>query len=364
VKGPRKKSPRPERTQTDESLAGERAKADAALGKETSAIEAKADEVLERAREEADEVLTAARAKADEKVLNAASGQTQTAMAEERAAEDKVVDEERAKADEVLRRERAASARLLARLLPLERERTDQFLLTERARADDALANRDDFLGMVSHDLRDLLHGIVMNAAYIAENAGEDEKGKMRLGASQRVQRSAGRMARLIGDLVDIASIDAGKLAVTRTPTNAVDLVLDAVETWGPPAANKGLVLEARASKGPVPALADSERIAQVLGNLITNAVKFSPRDTTIVVGVDDVGGEARFSVADQGVGIPEDKLQAIFERFWQVGTNDRRGLGLGLYISKCLVQAHGGTIWAESTLGVGTTFYFTIPRA
>lgn len=360
---PRKKPVQSERKQTDESLAGERAKADRALGREATAIEASADEVVARARQEADEVLTSARAKADDKALNAPKEQTEASTKQERAAEDKILDEERATADAVLRAERAASARLLARLLPLERERTDKFLLTERARSDDALANRDDFLGMVSHDLRDLLHGIVMNAAYIAEQPGEDEQGKARLAASQRVQRSAGRMARLIGDLVDIASIDAGKLGVTPIPTNASDLVHQAVETWGPPAERKGIVVEARV-RDPVPARADPERIVQVLGNLITNAVKFSPSGTKIVVGVDDVGDEACFSVADRGVGIAEDKLLAIFERFWQVGANDRRGLGLGLYISSCLVQAHRGKIWAESVLGEGTTFYFTVPRA
>ena len=83
-----------------------------------------------------------------------------------------------------------------------------------------------------------------------------------------------------------------------------------------------------------------------------------------IEIGVEEHGGEARFSVKDNGVGIPDDKLEVIFERFWQVGKNDRRGLGLGLYISKCLVAAHGGEIWAESELGVGSAFYFTLPGA
>jgi signal transduction histidine kinase len=358
------KAPRPERKQTDQSLAVERAKTDHALKENAAAVELEADVVLERAREEADDVLTAARAKADDKVENPVSlEQTQEAIAQERAREDEVLEAERAEADLSIKRERAANARILARLLPLEREKTDKFLLTERARSDDALANRDDFLGMVSHDLRDLLNGIVVNAAFIAETASEDEQGRGALKASERVQRSAGRMARLIGDLVDIASIDAGKLAVIPTVCDAELLVADAVETWGPPALSKGITLESRAG-APVMVNADHERIIQVLGNLITNAVKFSPRDSRIVVAVEPVGRDARFSVTDRGLGIAADKLDSIFERFWQVGGNDRRGLGLGLYISKCLVEAHGGKIWAESVLGAGSTFFFTVKGA
>ena len=355
------KEPRPERKKTDDSLADERANTDQILDEKISTIEERADVVIERARVEADDVLTAARAKADEK-LTSRSGQTMGTVAEDRAREDRKLEAERAEADEILRKERVARARVLARLLPLERDKTDQYLLTERARSDAALANRDDFLGMVSHDLRDLLNGIVVNAAFIKENVGVDEPGKGMLTGAQRIERSAGRMGRLIGDLVDIASIDAGKLAVLLNEADAADVVLEAVETWGPPAATKGVALEAVAH-GPVVARFDHERVLQVLGNLITNAVKFSARGGKVVVSVERAGDAAQFSVRDNGSGIPGDKLEAIFERFWQVG-NDRRGLGLGLYISRCLVTAHGGKIWAESEIDVGSTFIFTIPRA
>jgi len=353
------KEERPERKQTDESLAVERANADHALDEKKAALEHKADVVIEHAREEADEVLSAARAKADEK-LKEGSPASQAVINEERAVADRILQDEHARADESLRRARAAT---LARLLPIEREKTDLYLLTERARSDHDLANRDDFLGMVSHDLRDLLQGIVLNAAFLADSAADDAPGKAALAAAQRIQRSAGRMTRLIGDLVDIASIDAGKLAVAAAEANGATLLIEALETWGPAASLKGIALEA-APHGAVPVKVDHERILQVLGNLITNAVKFSARGGRIVLAVDAVAGEARFSVKDDGVGIPNDMLEAIFERFWQVGGNDRRGLGLGLYISKCLVVAHGGKIWAESELGVGSTIFFTVPLA
>jgi signal transduction histidine kinase len=352
----------PARKQTDESLAIERAKTDRAIGVKRAAVEEEADNVIERAREDADEILTVARAKADEKLsARVASTNAQADVTEARALADQQLQDERAEADKALHQERTAER--ISRLFPLERGETDKFLLTERARSDNALANRDDFLGMVSHDLRDLLNGIVINAAFIADHTSTDEQGQSSLQGALRIQRSACRMGRLIGDLVDIASIDAGKLAIVATVADASAVALEAVETWEAPAVTKGIALESNVH-GPIPAKFDNERILQVLGNLITNAVKFSARGGKIVIEVAAVEGQARFSVKDSGVGIPTDKLDAIFERFWQVGENDRRGLGLGLYISKCLVHAHGGKIWAESKPGIGSTFFFTVPCA
>jgi signal transduction histidine kinase len=351
----------PERARTDESLAGERAKADAALV-EKAAIDDAADVVVERARSLADEVLATARDRADVRSLTAtASRHTDAATARERDSEDELIEELRGKADELLRKEREASARVLARLIPFERDMTDQHLMSERARSDEAVANRDDFLGMVTHDLRDLLNGLLLSARMIAEIAHQEDRGRERLQLAQRIDRSARRMNRLIGDLVDVASIDAGKLAIVATVGDAVATARDAVDAWLPIAHSKNVELHT-IEAGRVPALFDSERVLQVLGNLISNAVKFSPAGTIVTVGIERIAGEVRFSVRDCGVGIPTDDLDAVFERFWQVGKNDRRGLGLGLYIAQCIATAHGGRIWAESTLGAGSTFFFTVP--
>lgn len=350
--------PQSERERTDESLAGERAKTDAALA-EQNAIEKRADAVLDRAREEADEVLATARDEADHK-LEHPNGSAETALDQERAREDAAVDDLRAKADATLRAERAANARMLIRLLPLERDQTDQHLLTERARSDAALANRDDFLGMVSHDLRDLLAGILVSASLIEQQSAAGQTGEYARIAVSRIQRAAGRMNRLIGDLVDIAGIEAGKLAIVTAQTSADEVIREAIDLWEPHARAKGVALQAR-SAGDASAEFDRERILQMLGNLITNAIKFTPEGGAITVAAEGHGAEMRFSVKDTGPGIPSDKLEAIFERFSQVGKNDRRGLGLGLYISQCLVNAHGGRIWVESELGKGSTFYFTV---
>jgi signal transduction histidine kinase len=188
---------------------------------------------------------------------------------------------------------------------------------------------------------------------------GSDQK---TVAYAERLQRTGARMGRLIGDLVDVASIEAGKLAVSREVADPVLVVTEAVDTFQAQATSRGISLAAELHT-PLPVVAfDSARILQVLANLVSNAIKFTPLNGKIVVGVDCVDGQLRFGVSDTGQGIPRDKLEAVFERFLQVTANDRRGVGLGLYISKCIVQGHGGRIWAESTPGKGSTFSFTIP--
>jgi signal transduction histidine kinase len=108
----------------------------------------------------------------------------------------------------------------------------------------------------------------------------------------------------------------------------------------------------------------DHERILQVLANLLTNAIKFTPAGGRILLRVEPVGQDVCFSVADTGPGIPSHQLESVFERFWQARSEDRRGLGLGLFISKGIVEAHGGRIWAESQPGKGSTFSFTLAGA
>src|SRR5215210_8246501 len=240
-----------ERDQTDESLRTERQKTDRALA-ERHAAEEDSDLVVSRARENADAVLTEARAKADQRLDETLpQTETTTTLAEERVLEDEALQDERDSADEILRRERDENTRVLSRLLPLEREKTDRFLLTERARSDDALSNRDNFLGLVSHDLRNLLSGIVLNAELLAARAPENEDGKQTLAATTRIQRYAARMNRLIGDLVDVASIDAGKLALTPAPGDATALIAEAVDTFQAAASAKGISCRRKWSNAP-----------------------------------------------------------------------------------------------------------------
>jgi len=356
---------RPERDNTDTSLRTERKNTDQALAEQRTHTEEDADELVERAREKADAVLDGARDRADAKLDNAnAAVEVRDAVVRERGEEDQVLQDERAAADETLRSEREQQIRTLAALLPLEREKTDRYLLTERGRSDEALANRDDFMGMVSHDLRNLLSGISMNASLLSEQVSEPDAGRRTVAATMLIQRYVARMNRLIGDLVDVVSIDAGKLAVQPERGDAAALLTEAAHAFAFAASDKGLTLKSEITEHTLPAEFDHDRMLQVLANLITNAIKFTPHGGRITVRGERDRDELRLSVQDTGPGIPSHMLEAVFERFWQVGKNDKRGLGLGLYISKCIVDAHGGRIWAESTLGDGSWFHVAMPLA
>jgi signal transduction histidine kinase len=350
-------SPNPDRTRTNVSLGIERAKTDADLAERLEAIDEAADAVIAAARGRADAVLAAARSRADRQ-FRPTDGPSRRATEKERVHEDQTLRDERASADETLRVEREQQATLPSP----ERDQTDQDLCRERGRSDLAISTRDAFLGIVSHDLRNMLHGIVSFAAVIAKIALREGSPGQIVESADRIRRAGARMGRLVGDLVDVASIEAGVLAVRREVGDPTVMATEAVETFQAQAFASGIKLMAEVVP-PVPHAAfDPARIIQVLTNLLSNALKFTPVNGTVVVRVERAGDEVQFAVVDTGPGIPRDKLEAVFERFLQVNEDDRRGVGLGLYISKCIVQGHGGRIWAESGAGVGATLCFTLP--
>jgi signal transduction histidine kinase len=353
----------PDREKTDQDLERERDNADRALAEQKAAVEAHADRVVERARDQADAVLQEARDKADDKLKEVLPTEIVKAVVEEeRKVEDQVVERERAVADESLATEREQNARDLMALLPYERQATDRSLLTERIRSDDALSNRDDFLGMVSHDLRDLLGGIVTAAAVLQRTAAIGEPGDPARMSAERILRHASRMKRLIDDLTDLTSIDAGKLAVAAVPGNLAPVISEAVISQRGAAAARSISLELPQLPVALPATFDPGRVLQVLQNLLGNAIKFIPSGGSISVSCEKSAGDWKISVTDSGPGIAPEHIEKIFERFRQGAKLDRRGLGLGLYISRCLIEAQHGKIWAQSTLGEGTTVSFTLP--
>jgi signal transduction histidine kinase len=345
------------RDETDDSLRAERRTVDA-LDK-IGRTEADADRIVEIARDRADAVLTDARAKADQ----AAPGDS---VDPQRNEADELLEDERATADALLRREREDSARVLSALLPLARQSTDRKLMTERAFSDAALSSRDDFMGMVSHDLNNLLGAIVLAVGGIERRSvprGEAEtpESKRIAKSADRVLLYAARMRRLIADLVDVTSMDAGKVGIDSRAYDGRALIAETVETFRSLAAEKNLSIEAAFTDGSLNVVCDPERILQVLANLVGNAVKFTARGGRIFLLTGRDGAEVKFSVSDTGPGIPPHLLAAIFERFWQAGSNDRRGRGLGLYIAKGIIEAHGGRIWVESRVGEGSSFHFTL---
>jgi signal transduction histidine kinase len=178
------------------------------------------------------------------------------------------------------------------------------------------------------------------------------------------VQRAGERMNRLIQDLLDVKRMESGNLAVERMPVSPAALLSEGTESLRPIASAAGLTLklDVPAELPAVPA--DRHRVHQVLSNLVGNAIKFTPRGGAIVVRGEDAPGEILVAVEDSGAGIPAEQLPHIFSQFWQGARTDRRGIGLGLAIAKGIVEAHGGRIWVESTLGAGSTFFFTLPKA
>jgi signal transduction histidine kinase len=171
-------------------------------------------------------------------------------------------------------------------------------------------------------------------------------------------------MDRLIRDLLDVANIQAGSLRLDLRPLPPGTLAAIAVDQATPQAAAQRVRLGLAVEPALPAVLADRDRIVQVLSNLLGNALKFTPEGGDIEVRVWADGPWVCFSVRDSGPGIAPEHLPRVFDRFWQLNRADRRGAGLGLTISKDLVERHGGTIGVESKLGHGSTFRFTLPIA
>ncbi|HYA63875.1 MAG TPA: hybrid sensor histidine kinase/response regulator [Candidatus Sulfotelmatobacter sp.] len=225
---------------------------------------------------------------------------------------------------------------------------------------------KDEFLSHVSHELRSPIASIYQFLSLLLDNI----PGK--LNQEQRefleiVARNTGELRGLIDDLLDATRAETGKLTVAAACMAAGQLVHDAVERYSAIAADRGIRLESQISSGLPPVSADPLRARQMLSNLLDNACKFTPSQGCITVRVEndkELPGLLHFSVADTGCGIAADSLPHVFERLYQGRTSteaSRKGLGLGLHITRELVTRHGGQIWVESELGVGTTFHFTL---
>lgn len=226
--------------------------------------------------------------------------------------------------------------------------------------AERAIAARDELLGIVAHDLRNPLNAITMKAALLRKSTAEEKTAKQ----AESIEGVAMRMEHLIKSLLDVASIEVGQLSVRPSPCEVAKTLQEAFDLLGPLALPKSIRLEARLEPPDLWVKADRERVIQVLINLVANALKFSFDGSRVDVTVEQEGDFVRFSVADTGPGIAPSHLPHVFERFWKNETDGKRGTGLGLYIAKGIVEAHGGHIWVESQLGHGATFHFTLPSS
>jgi len=221
---------------------------------------------------------------------------------------------------------------------------------------------KDEFVSIVSHELRTPLTSIRGSLGLLAGGvlAASPEKAERML---KIAVDSTDRLVRLINDLLDIERINSGTTEIERRPCDAEQLVQDAADAMDAAAAEAGVTLHVSSAR--VAVWADPDRVAQTLTNLLSNAIKFSPRGGRVWLAVEEREGELRFSVRDEGRGIPVDKLELVFERFQQVDSSDARdkgGTGLGLAICRSIVEQHGGRIWVQSVAGLGSTFTFTLP--
>ena len=224
---------------------------------------------------------------------------------------------------------------------------------------------KDDFLSTVSHELKTPLTTIKgFIAILLMEEAGNlNDQQKQFL---KMVTGSVGRLEALISDLLDIAKLEGG-VAMETEPVSLIELAKACVESLSVRAGQKNIKLEGEFPSSMPVVLADQQWISQVIDNLISNAIKFTPEGGRVTVSVQDKGGLALVCVQDTGVGIKEEERQNLFHKFYRAPSHAAMnvpGTGLGLAITKSVVEKHGGNIWVESTKGEGSKFYFVLPVA
>jgi signal transduction histidine kinase len=247
----------------------------------------------------------------------------------------------------------AAAALYRARSYDAERERRRDAEVLARA--------REDVLGVVAHDLRNPLNQIIMTTQLLV---GQDFPVARRRELLEAATRSGFQMSRLINDLLDTVRLQAGRLTLDLEDVPVNTILQQADDTLGPIAEDRHIHLETALPNEDIIVSADPVRVSQLLGNLVGNALKFTPEHGSVKLQVVRAGEEIVFKVTDTGPGIPSADIEHLFDKFWQARRNDHRGVGLGLAIAKSIVEAHGGRISVQSTVGVGSTFSFTLPLA
>jgi signal transduction histidine kinase len=224
-------------------------------------------------------------------------------------------------------------------------------------RVERAIGERDRLLALVNHDLRAPLSTITMATALLFEDSPEEK----RKAQAVTIRRATDQMTRLVQDLLDVSQIEVGRLGIAVKPCRADALVRSAVESCAPLARSRSLTLQAEPETERV-VRADAQRVLQVFTNLISNAIEHTPEGGRITVRAQDAERSVLFQVDDTGSGIAPEHLPHVFDRFWQANRARRAGAGLGLAISRGIVEAHGGEMGVESEPDGGSTFHFTLP--
>jgi len=245
----------------------------------------------------------------------------------------------------------------------IARDITEQRRL--RAMGEEASRLKDEFLAVLSHELRTPLNTVLGYARMLRQDDSR-MTAPQRERALDALERNADSLSHLVGDILDTSRIVTGKLRLALTDTPVDEMVRLALETIQPAADAKGIAIEVALGEGLI-VLADRDRLLQILWNLLSNAIKFTPSGGRIDIRAEAQSGSVRLSVADTGVGISEEDLPRVFQRFWQAHTGTSRefaGLGIGLALARHLVELHGGEIAARSEgPGRGSIFTVMLPR-
>lgn len=377
------------RDKTDQSLEDEREKTDEYLGHTSQTVEDQTSTTIRLNRLAADHNRDSDRAEVDFQSdhRSDAAGLPPSCsddLIQERARSDKAQATERKAEDRARIRERFQKRLIAEALLEHERKETDCNLLDERDQIDlaaewnatllsdercshdltkAALVTRDHYLAIVSHDLKQPLIAITIGARLLRRDLATETPDPARLRVNlDLIERSAASMDRMIGALLDVERMAHDKLVLTPERIDLRGLLQECMDISAPVVSTKSFSMTTRPSAEPLFAEVDHDRILQVLSNLIGNALKFTPPGGTIELAARKQETCAEISVTDNGPGIAEGEQTHIFERFSQLKVNDRRGLGLGLFIAKWIVEAHKGRIWVSSEVGKGSTFSFTLP--
>jgi PAS domain S-box-containing protein len=226
------------------------------------------------------------------------------------------------------------------------------------AEAKKAIKIREEILGIVSHDLKTPLTSISIYAQTLMKKKGNVEI------LANRIHRTVSRMSRLISDFLDLAKIDAGHLAISKHINSVQKLIGEVADFVIPLAESKRLSIQQDVPQSPLFIECDHDRLLQVFQNIASNAIQFTPENGKITLGAALKGQRILFWISDTGPGISKDAIPHIFERYWQAkeSKNIPHSAGLGLFIAKKMVEAHGGELWVESGLGQGSSFCFSLP--